>query len=222
MNPAISNHAAFDTQAQRQAATYWRMRRREVLDHLEKEVRRMLQLEQSLDRFATDYVERLSGLRQALAPHAARLQSIVVLPEAPFQWAERHVGLQRQAELKRRYRQLARELHPDFAGVDNAQPSMQQINDAYRSRDLALLVRLEAQSLAPEMDQPTPLIEAYLQQVEQAAHTYRQAYAQLLNIPLYGLYARAASAQEDGWDYLAGLARRARQALADIADSHAA
>jgi hypothetical protein len=208
---------AFDSvslhhQAQRQLATYWRVRITQVLDHLENEVRRMVRLEDTLERFAVQFVSRLSVQRQQWLAMRPEQQATTPLPTAPFQWVEQGIASTRTLELKQRYRQLARELHPDFAGTDNEQPRMSAVSEAYARADLAALIRFEAQSLAPTMAQ-VEAMEAYVRQVEQASQTYRQAYTQLLNTPLYSLYARAASAQEDGWDYAAALARKFQRAL---------
>lgn len=204
-------------QAQRQLVTHWRVRVQQVLDHLQNEVQRMLQLEATLEIFATGFASRMDSYRQQKLVLPEAQAARIPLPSAPFEWAAQHIGAARASECKRRFRQLARELHPDFAGTDNDQPRMHAINDAYTKGDLAALVRCEAQSLAPDVTQPTRAFEDYVRQVEQAAQTYRHAYTQLLNSPLYSLYARAASAQEDGWDFTASLARKCQQALMQLA-----
>lgn len=199
-------------QAQRQLVTYWRVRVGKVLEHLESEVRRMLRVEQALDKFAAEAVERLHPFTMILRDLPPGAVEQLALPKAPFEWVAQSVGVARQRELKARYRQLAKELHPDMQR-ENDQPTMADANAAYAAEDLAAMVRLEAHALMPTIDQPPAAFEDYVRQVDQAAATYRKAYTALLNSPLYGLYARAASAQEDGWDFIENLARRLRRAV---------
>ena len=216
--PFLQQHPALNEQAQRQLMTYWRVRVSKTLDHLENEVRRMLRVEQALERFATDFVARLAPYTETLRHLPKEHADPLAVPQAPYAWVAQGVAQARAQELKNRYRQLAKELHPDFAGIDTSQPSMAQINDAYARDDLALMVRLEAQALVPEMDgNGSYALEDFVKQVDQAAQTYRKAYNQLLNAPLYSLYARATSASEDGWDYVESLARRIKRAGETVA-----
>lgn len=205
--------SALTEQAQRQLMTYWRLRVAKTLEQLETEVRRMLRVEQGLERFAQDMVARLGPYTEALRQLPPEMASGLGVPKAPFLWVEQQVGQQRARELKQRYRQLAKELHPDASMQSEATVAMAEINTAYMREDLATLVRLEAQSLSPSDADAAHVFEDYVRQVEQATQTYRQAYTRLLNSPLYSLYARAASAQEDGWDFIESLARRIRRAV---------
>lgn len=202
---------ALNEQAQRQLVTYWRVRIGKTLEQLESEVSRMLRVEHSLERFARDMVARLGPSMEIYRTLPASVAETVGMPKAPFAWVEQGVANARARELKSRYRQLAKELHPDYA-THGEQPSMVAINHAYDTDNLAAMVRLEAQALAPEADAPSQQFEDYVKQVDQATQTYRYAYNQLLNSPLYSLYARATSAQEDGWDYVESLARRVKRA----------
>lgn len=204
--------ARLDDQAQRQLATYWRVRISKTLDQLENEVRRMLRIETALEHFAQHVVQRLSAQRAAVAQLPAQQAAAIGLPNAPFEWVELGVAPARAMELKSRYRQLAKELHPDTA-TDSGRPTMSEVNAAYATSDLARMVRLEAQTLAPDTAYAALSYEDYIRQVEQATATYRQAYTHLLNTPLYSLYARASSATEDGWDFIENLARRISRAL---------
>lgn len=213
--------AQLNEQAQRQLVTYWRVRITKTLDVLENEVRRMLRVESTLERFAHELVQRLQPQVAALETLPPALAEQLALPRAPFEWVAQGVGAARTRELKARYRQLAKELHPDFYGTETHKPSMREVNAAYAQDDLAALVRLEAQTLAPDATQPASAFEDYMRQVDQATTTYRQAYTQLLHAPLYGLYARATSAQEDGWDFVDALSRRIRRALDNCAASAA-
>lgn len=205
--------SALNEQAQRQLMTYWRLRISKALEQLETEVRRMLQVESGLERFAQDMVSRLTPYMEALRQLPRELAEPLGVPKAPFAWVEQGVASARTREIKSRYRLLAKELHPDAAVAHASGITMAEVNHAYTREDLALLVRLEAQSLAPDELQAISVFEDFVRQVEQATATYRQAYTRLLNTPLYSLYARAASAQEDGWDYVDSLARRIRRAV---------
>ena len=213
LQPAHYASSALTEQAQRQLMTYWRLRIGKALEQLETEVRRMIRVESGLERFAQDMVARLQPYMDAVRQLPRELADPLGLPKAPFAWVEQGVANARHREIKSRYRLLAKELHPD-ASVDHASGlTMAEVNHAYTREDLALLVRLEAQSLAPDESHSVSVFEDYVRQVEQATTTYRQAYTRLLNSPLYSLYARAASAQEDGWDYVDSLTRRIRRAV---------
>lgn len=211
MQHAVSP-SRLDDQAQRQLATYWRVRVGKTLDQLENEVRRMLRIETALEHFAQKAVQRLSATRSMVAQLPAQQAAAIGLPHAPFEWVAMDVAATRSAELKQRYRQLAKELHPDRAAAGE-RPTMSAVNHAYATSDLACMVRLEAQTLAPQPHQAAAVFDDYIRQVEQATATYRQAYTHLLNSPLYSLYARASSATEDGWDFIENLARRITRAL---------
>lgn len=213
MQTAHYASSALNEQAQRQLMTYWRLRINKSLELLETEVRRMIRVESGLERFAQDMVSRLQPYMDALRNLPRELADPLSLPKAPFAWVEQGVADARTREIKSRYRLLAKELHPDATVAHASGITMSEVNHAYTREDLALLVRLEAQSLAPDDAQPISNFEDYVRQVEQATATYRQAYTRLLNSPLYSLYARAASAQEDGWDYVDSLTRRIKRAV---------
>jgi len=207
--------------AHRQLMTYWRVRVHKTLEQLETETRRMLRVESGLEQFAQQMVVRLQPYMALSVALPAGIASGLALPQAPFAWVEKGVGAARAAELKQRYRQLAKDLHPDAQLSLEGKPSMAEVNHAYATGDLAALVRMEAMVLAPTEDAPTAAFEDFVRQVEQATQTYRQAYAQLLNSPLYALYARAASAQEDGWDFVESLTRRIKRAAESAAANSA-
>lgn len=202
-------------QAHRQLMTYWKVRITKVLDTLETDVRRMLQVETALELFAQDYCTRLAPVAEALAAFSSDVQVRADLPREPFDWFGLGASAIRAKEMKRRYRALARTLHPDVA--EGASIGMQQLNEAYARHDLAALVRLEAQSLAPDESRETREFEEYVRQVEAAAATYRQAYSQLLRTKVYALAARSASAQDDGWDWIESVARRVRRVMQEEA-----
>lgn len=207
--------ASLSEQAQRQLVTYWRVRIAKTLDHFEGEIRRMLRVEETLERFAQSTIDRLNPYMAALRQLTPQMIDALNLPRAPFDWAEKDVLAARASEMKARYRQLAKEIHPDFAGEENGTPTMADINAAYARADLAALIRMEAQSLMPDVTQPPQAYEDFVRQVELATQTYRQAYTQLLHTPLYALYARATSAQEDGWDWADALIRRVKRAVGE-------
>lgn len=213
MQTAHYANSALTEQAQRQLMTYWRLRITKALEQLETEVRRMVRVESGLERFAQDMVARLQPYMDALRNLPRELADPLAVPKAPFVWVEQGVAAARTREIKSRYRLLAKELHPDAAVEHASGISMSEVNHAYTREDLALLVRLEAQSLSPDDAQPVAMFEDFVRQVEQATATYRQAYTRLLNSPLYSLYARAASAQEDGWDYVESLTRRIKRVI---------
>lgn len=210
--PSHYASSALTEQAQRQLMTYWRLRISKSLEQLETEVRRMLRVESGLERFAQDMVARLQPYMEALNHLPRELADATAVPKAPFAWVQQGVAQARARELKSRHRLLAKELHPDAAVSHASGISMADVNHAYTREDLATLVRLEAQSLAPDESQTVSVFEDFVRQVEQATQTYRQAYTRLLNSPLYSLYARAASAQEDGWDFVESLTRRIKRA----------
>ena len=209
-------NSALTEQAHRQLMTYWRLRIAKLLEQFEADIRRMLRLEQTLERFAQETVARLAPYAEALRALPPEMAAGLGLPKAPFDWAARQVAAARAEEIKHRYRQLAKELHPD-AAFESPRVRMADVNLAYTRGDLAALVVLEARFLAPDELDGIGAFETYARQVEQAGQTYRQAYHQLLNTPLYGLYARAASAQEDGWDFIESLTRRIRRGLETVA-----
>lgn len=213
MQTAHYANSALTEQAQRQLMTYWRLRITKALELLETEVRRMTRVESGLERFAQDMVARLAPYTEALRNLPRELAEPLAVPKAPFTWVEQGVAIARAREIKSRYRLLAKELHPDAAVEHASGITMAEVNHAYTREDLALLVRLEAQSLSPDDTQPVGVFEDFVRQVEQATTTYRQAYTRLLNSPLYSLYARAASAQEDGWDYVESLSRRIHRVI---------
>lgn len=209
-------------QAQRQLMSYWRGRVGAALDQLEAEVRRMARVESGLEQFAQEMVQRLHPYTEAVRQLPADMAAQLALPQAPFQWVAWGVGAARAREMKQRYQRLAKEIRPDFTGDDTPRPCMRDVNHAYARGDLAALVRLEAQLLAPGITEPTSIFEEFVREVERAAHTYRAEYKQLLHTPLYALYARAASAREDGWDYTETLIRRIGRAAGAVDYAHQA
>ena len=206
----------------RQQEMYWRVRSQKTLDRLERETRRMFLLEAELTAFAANYyaqvghhAERLMELEAQLLTAAPQEASTSTLNEVIAQ-----CGMQqtRRAELKSRYRMLAKEIHPDRAmvvegGGDRAS-QMQVLNAAYQQGDLATLLRLEAEMLLTSTDANLPALEERLRAVERAADTYAQGYRELLNSPLNELMLRALNARLAGWDWMEAVVKRVLRAIA--------
>ena len=217
--------SSLEQRADRQAAHYWRVRITTTLDRLEREARRMFHLESELSHFAREYyaavgeaVERLAYLEQLTAP--AGVDSDV--PHAmPAVLAQRDAHSTRQAELKARYRSLAKEIHPDRAmvveGAGYAANNMHTLNAAYQHGDLAALLKLEAQMLLDQMTAADGTISAEferaLREVERAADTYAEGYRSMLGSPLNELMLRAMSARLAGWDWVQAVVRKVERAI---------
>ena len=220
-----SRLSSLEQRAERQIAHYWRVRITTTLDRLEREARRMFQLESELSHFATEYyaavgeaAERLAYIEQLTAP--AHGDSDV--PQAmPAVLAQRDAHSTRQVELKARYRSLAKEIHPDRAmAVEGAGPSannMHTLNAAYQHGDLAALLKLEAQMLLDQQmgpeSQVTMEFEKALREVERAADTYAEGYRAMLGSPLNELMLRAMSARLAGWDWVQAVVRKVERAI---------
>lgn len=223
---AKQGFSSLEQRAERQLAHYWRVRIGTTLERLEREARRMFQLESELSHFARDYydavgeaAERLAHIEQMTAP-TARIESDV--PAAmPAVLAQRDAHSTRQAELKTRYRSLAKEIHPDRAmaveGTGSNANNMHTLNAAYQHGDLAALLKLEAQML---LDQQlgtdgivTMAFEQSLREVERAADTYAEGYRTMLGSPLNELMLRAMSARLAGWDWVQAVVRKVERAI---------
>ena len=221
-NPKFSS---LEQRADAQAAHYWRVRTSTTLDRLEREARRMFQLESELSHFARDYydavgeaAERLATLEQATAP--TRIESDV--PSAmPAVLAQRDAHGTRQVELKTRYRSLAKEIHPDRAmvveGAGNMANNMHTLNAAYQHGDLAALLKLEAQMLIEQVmgtqGHVSMEAERALREVERAADTYAEGYRTMLGSPLNELMLRAMSARLAGWNWVEAVVRKVERAI---------
>jgi hypothetical protein len=201
---------------------YWQVRIHAALDTLEREARRMFQLENELNAFASQYYEavgtavhRLAQLEDATnaAPEVAMAMPVVMAQceEAP----------KRSAELKARYRSLAKEVHPDRAmmveGSGSAANTMHALNAAYQQGDLAAMLRLEAQMhlarVMPDAGCDTTELEAGLRDVSRAAMTYGDSYRAMLGSPLNELMLRAMSARLAGWDWIDTVVRKLERTI---------
>lgn len=210
--------------AARQMQTYWKIRAAKALEALEREARKMLQLEEELGAFAIQYydavgeaVERLSALEEQLAAYGPN----PTLDAMPAVLAQRTLHASRRKELKARYRKLAKEIHPDramvVAGAGDQANHMHTLNASYQKGDLAGLLRLEAELILQEMagdaSVQTPQLEACLREIDRAADTYAQGYRALLHSPLNELMLRAMSARLAGWDWLAAVVARVHRCI---------
>ena len=200
-----------EERAVRQMEVYWQVRAAKTLERLERESRRMLQLEADLSAFADryysevgEYVERLSALEALLEPAIAPETMDEVL-------AQRDVAVVRTQEVKNRYRALAKEIHPDRAAAPAVQ--MQTLNDAYAAGDLPKLLRLEGEVLISRNDGLA--MEERLREVERAADTYAEGYRRLLSSPINELMLRYLSAQAAGWNWIDAVVQRLQNSIAE-------
>jgi hypothetical protein len=208
-----------EERAQRQLDTYWRIRIRKTLDRLERESRRMLQLEAELSAFAEQYYTDVGVYVERLASLEALLMAENAPPATPDTMsdvlAQREVPQSRGVEMKTRYRALAKEIHPDLAmsveGVGSPADQMQVLNSAYAQGDLPTMLRLEAEILLERTD--TLSVEERLREVERAADTYAAGYRQLLNSPLNELMLRQLSARLAGWDWMQAVVNRIQRTI---------
>ena len=209
-----------EERAQRQLDTYWRIRIRKTLDRLERESRRMLQLEAELSAFAelyyTDvgvYVERLAELEAMLMAENTPVATPDTMSDV---LAQRDMAQSRSAELKTRYRALAKEIHPDRSmlveGEGAPAVQMQSLNSAYAQGDLPTMLRLEAELLLERTDIELS-VDDRLREVERAADTYAAGYRQLLNSPLNELMLRQLSARLAGWDWMQAVVNRVQRTI---------
>ena len=213
-----------EQQASRQTATYWRVRINATLERLEREARRMFQLESELSVFARTYydtvgdaTERLAQIEQQLAPEPAN----DITSAMPVVIEQCDAAAARQVELKARYRSLAKEIHPDrvmvVEGAGSMANNMHSLNAAYQHGDLAALLALEAKMhLAPMMADDaaaTHELQNTLRDVERAADTYAEGYRAMLGSPLNELMLRAMSARLAGWDWMEAVRRKIERSI---------
>lgn len=218
---AYTGSATLEERTQRQQEMYWRVRTHKTLERLEREARRMLQLEADLSAFAEEYyrhvgshAERLAQLESMLAGQEAAEVGARTMQEVQVQ---REMPQMRQSELKTRYRALAKEIHPDRAmvleGIGAPAERMQALNEAYTQGDLSCMLRMEAETLLLKSDASMSL-EMRLREIERAADTYAAGYRQLLNSPLNELMLRQLSAQLAGWNWIDAVVNRVQIAIA--------
>lgn len=206
--------AILQDRVRRQLATYWRVRVNKTIERFEHEARRMLNLEKELAEFADDYyatvgeaASRLSAIEAQLMQVHATNASLNYGVDEVAQYRETRE--QRAAELKTRYRRIAKEIHPDRAmiveGAGARAATMQTLNEAYQRSDLAALLALQAQLQLTKLCEidfsATALLESALHEVNRAADTYAQAYRNLLNSPMNELMLKHIAAAREGWDF---------------------
>jgi len=194
-----------------------------ALDALEREARRMFQLERELNEFADRYYQAVGASAHRLAQLDANSISMSedVAVALPAVLAQREEAPERSVELKTRYRSLAKEVHPDRAmvveGSGAAANTMHALNAAYQQGDLAALLRLEAEMhlarLMPDDVGTTTELEAALRDVARAASTYGDSYRAMLGSPLNELMLRAMSARLAGWDWMEAVVRKVERAI---------
>lgn len=219
--PSLAERAA------RQQQTYWRVRTVKTLERLEKEARRMLQLEEELGAFAMQYydavgdaVERLATIEEQLAEGAGHATGVSPA-ELDAVLAQRDAREARRAELKTRYRNLAKEIHPDRAmvvqGAGAKASHMHTLNASYQKGDLAGLLKLEAEMILDEISDEQFAgngdLERGLREIERAADTYAAGYRSLLHSPINELMLRAMQARLAGWDWMDAVVRRVERAI---------
>ena len=208
--------------ARRQLDTYWKVRVGKTIDLLEREARRMLQLEAALAKFAEEYYQAVGPWVQYLAALEAQFEAMHPehrddVESLPLALAQREQQTARAAELKDRYRQLAKEIHPDrlmaIEGAGDLADKMHHLNDAYAKGDLAALLRCEAEIIMAQLGNDWSAAETYLRDIERAAETYASGYRNLLNSPLNHLMLRSLSATREGWDWIGAVIGRLQRAI---------
>lgn len=222
-HPAAANYLSpLHERARRQLDTYWRIRVTKTIESLEREARRMLQLEVQLAAFAEEYYGAVGPWAEYLAALEAQFESPIAehkedLETLPLALAQRELKLAREEELKSRYRLLAKEIHPDRLegdAVGEMADKMQSVNDAYARGDLAALLRCEAEILLNQLCDDWSAAEHHLRDIERAIETYATGYRALLNSPLNHLMLRAMAATQAGWDWIGAVITRIQRAVA--------
>lgn len=156
------------------------------LAELEKAARLTLTLESELTRFANDYYEAVGQYAEHLAHLEAQGVCALTAPDAPTT---------RDGELKKLYRALAKELHPDRNGDATR---MQRANEAYHAGDYAALLCLQFEQ---EMEGAEDW-KIQLAYIESAITRYRAQYETWLNSPIYALWEKATEARLAGKNWL--------------------
>lgn len=209
--------------AHKQEEIYLRARLTHALKHIEMHARATLSLELELTSFIETYyaavgayVEKLVALESELeGAHNASEEEFAAITSAMHD-AAKQAQLDRANELKKRYRTLAKHIHPDVQSTEDyveAAVKMQEVNEAYDGRDLAKLVRLQAEwtlenILTMSEDIRLPELRAQLIAVEKATNQYQQERLGLMHSPVYELMLRATSARMAGRDWIAAVVHK--------------
>ena len=219
---AVAYSTPLQERARRQLDTYWRVRVAKTIESLEREARRMFQLEAQLSAFAEEYAQHVVPWAEYLA--ALEAQFDAPLPDSkddleamPLIATQRALHAARGEELKSRYRQLAKEIHPDALAGDSLAAhadTMRAVNAAYAAGDLAALLKCEAEVLLGQLCENWSLAETHLRDIERAVETYAAGYRSLLNSPLNHLMLRALSAKQSGWDFIGSTIQRLQRSIA--------
>lgn len=214
---------ALEQRIEAQNAAYWRARIGAMLERLEREARRMFQLEEELSEFANRYYDAVGEVTERLAQVEQKIASVSMPVDSamPAVLAHRDARDARKVELKRRYRNLAKEMHPDrqmvTEGTGTRAGNMRMLNAAYQHGDLAALLKLEAEMLINPIATGEKLAAGELEQavrdIERAADTYADGYRNLLNSPLNELMLRAMQARLAGWDWVQAVVRKVERTI---------
>lgn len=214
---------ALDLRIQQQLSVHWQNHSLKTIEKLENEARRLLRLEQELALFAQDLHQAAGQLALLLAERDAERgepSDVTPVPDAEevavFQ-AQQHA---RAEEVKTRYRYLARAIDQlgMSEGLSGRGALTEALNTAYRQRDIAAMLHLEAQ-LEVNKHQldfgDTAALECTLRDITRASETYAKAYRELLHSPLNELMLRALVARQEGWDFVAAVKHQLEDALAN-------
>lgn len=220
---------ALHQRAHKQEEIYLRARLAHALKHIEIHARAALSLELELTQFIEtyyaavgEYVEKLVALESQLeGEHDLKEEEFAAITSAMHD-AAKQAQHDRAEELKKRYRQLAKHIHPDMHATEtyvDAAVKMQEVNDAYDARDLAKLVRLQAEwTLENILNMPAdirvPELRAQLLAVDKASQQYQQERMGLMHSPVYELMLRATSARMAGRDWIAAVVHKIKTAIA--------
>ncbi len=223
-------HATLHQRAHKQEEIYLRARLSHALKHLEIHARAALALELELTGFIETYyaavgayVEKLVALESQIeAEHHPHGEEEFAAITSAMHDAAKQAQLDRANELKKRYRTLAKHIHPDVQSSEDyveAAVKMQEVNEAYDARDLAKLVRLQAEwtlenILNMSEDIRLPELRAQLLAVEKATTQYQQERLGLMHSPVYELMLRATSARMAGRDWIAAVVHKIKTAIA--------
>lgn len=221
--------ATLHQRAHKQEEIYLRARLRDALKHLEIHARAALALELELTSFIEtyyaavgEYVEQLVALESQLeAEHDYQEEEFAAITSA-MHGAAKQAQQDRAEELKKRYRTLAKNIHPDVLSTDgyvDAAVRMQEVNEAYDARDLAKIVRLQAEwtlenILSMPEDIRLPELRAQLTAVDKASQQYQKERLGLMHSPVYELMLRATSARMAGRDWIAAVVHKIKTAIA--------
>lgn len=215
--------------AHKQEEIYLRARLRDALKHLEQHARAALALELELTGFIEtyyaavgEYVEQLVALETQIAIEHNHSEEEFAAITSAMHDAAKQAQQDRAEELKKRYRTLAKNIHPDVLNTQSyveAAVKMQEVNEAYDARDLAKLVRLQAEwTLENILNMPEdirlPELRAQLQAVDKASNQYQKERMGLMHSPVYELMLRATSARMAGRDWIAAVVHKIKAAIA--------